>query len=320
MSKATQDPIQAHLNSSNPVQPYKRYVNYIDWWLSLREKLLDGLSGIMVDDVLNAETAGHIPEFEMDPAVDLKRALDAVKIAAIDERGAHVDYAILRESTDYHHYRRAQSPGLKRFDPARLASRQARLAFWINLYNALVMDAVIALGIQRSVAEGKLGLLTFFRRAAYDVGGYRISLDEIEHGVLRGNKGNPFIPGRQFASRDSRLSWVTWPPEPRIHFALNCASRSCPPIQVYTADHLEAQLDLAARNFVDATVRLDQAKQSLIVSSLFKWFKGDFGGQAGVVSFLIDHLPHDGRREWLLKQPYGLRFRYEPYDWSLNTI
>ena len=295
-------------------------MNYIDCWLCLREKLLDGLSGIKVDDVLNVETAGHIPEFEMDPAADLKRALDAVKIAATDDSGLHVDYVALRKSTSYQNYHLSISPRLKAFNPARLASRQARLAFWINLYNALVMDAVIALGIQHSVAEGKLGLLTFFRRAAYDVGGYRISLDEIEHGVLRGNKGNPFIPGRQFASRDSRLSWVTWPPEPRIHFALNCASRSCPPIQVYSADHLEAQLDMAARNFVDATVRLDQAKQSLIVSSLFKWFKGDFGGQAGVVSFLIDHLPHDGRREWLLNLPYGLRLLYEPYDWSLNTI
>ena len=319
MSKATQDPILARIKPSNPVQHNEGKVGHIDWWLGLRDKLLNGLSGIKSDNVLNVETAAGIPESGMDPAADLKRILDSIKIAAIDDRGAHVDYAALRESTSYQDYRRTDSPRLKGFDPAGLGSRYEQLAFWINLYNALVMDAIIALGIQRNVTEGRLGLLTFFRRAAYDVGGFRISLEEIEHGVLRGNKGNPYIPGRQFTSRDPRLGWVIWPPEPRIHFALNCASRSCPPIQVYSAEHLEAQLDMAARNFVDANVRLDQNKQSLTVSSIFQWFKGDFGGQAGVVSFLINYLPRDRRQEWLTTHQDEIQLRYEPYNWGLNT-
>jgi hypothetical protein len=152
------------------------------------------------------------------------------------------------------------------------------------------------------------------------VGGYRISLDDIENGILRGNRGHPFIPGRQFAAADPRLSWMIWPPEPRIHFALNCASRSCPPFQVYTADQIESQLDLAARSFVDVNVKLNPAKQLLVVSSIFHWFKGDFGGQDGIISFIIDHLPYDGRRAWLTKYKDIIRLRYKPYDWRLNTI
>jgi hypothetical protein len=288
-------------------------------WIGLRERLFNGLSGIKVDDALNVVTAGPVPDYGIDPAADLKRALDSIIIAAVDGSGARLDYAALRESSAYQHYRNALSPGLKGFDPMILESRQERLAFWINLYNALVVDAVIALGVQRSVNEGKLGLLTFFRRAAYNVGGYRISLDEIEHGILRGNLGHPFIPGRQFAPLDPRLSWVIWPAEPRIHFALNCASRSCPPIQVYSADHLEAQLDMATRSFVDANVKLDSSKKILVVSSIFRWFKGDFGGQAGIIPFVIDHLPFDGRWAWLSKNQDAIQLSHEPYDWRLNT-
>jgi hypothetical protein len=191
------------------------------------------------------------------------------------------------------------------------------MAFWINLYNALMMDAVIFFNVHHSVAEGHLGQLTFFRRAAYNVAGLRVSLDDIEHGILRGNRGHPFLPGPHFTSRDARLAWVL-PLDPRVHFALNCASRSCPPIQVYSADHLEVQLDLAARDFIDSDMKLNPAKNLLVVSSLFQWFKGDFGGRDGIVSFLIDHLPFDERRAWLSKNKDAIKLRYAPYDWNLN--
>ena len=319
MSRSEQGPTQGQIQSSNPVQHVEDQISNFDRWIGLRDKFLDVLSGIKEDDVLNVATAGSIPEYGVDPAAELKRALDLVKITAVDECGAYVDYAALKDSPAYQHYRDRLSPGLIGFDPTTLKSRGERLAFWINLYNALVMDAVIAQGIQRSVIEGKLGLLTYFRRAAYNVGGYRISLDEIENGILRGNRGHPYIPGKQFSARDRRLSWMIWPTEPRIHFALNCASRSCPPFQVYTADQIETQLDLAARNFVDANVKLDPDKQLLVVSSIFRWFKGDFGGRDGIVAFILNHLPFDGRRAWLTKYKDVITLRYEPYDWRLNT-
>ncbi len=321
MSRSGQVQTHGQTQSSNPVQHVEVQISNFDRWIGLREKFLDVLSGAKEDDVLNVAIAGSIPEYGADPAAELKRALDdLIKITALDESGAYVDYAALKDSRAYQHYRNRLSPGLMNFDPTTLISRGEQLAFWINLYNALVMDAIISLGIQRSVIEGKLGLLAFFRRAAYNVGGYRISLDEIENGILRGNRGHPFIPGRQFAACDPRNEWVIWPPEPRIHFALNCASRSCPPFQVYTADQIETQLDLAARNFVDANVKLEPDKQLLVVSRIFQWFKVDFGGQGGIYTFLMDHLPVDGRRAWLTKYKDVITLRYEPYDWHLNTI
>ncbi|MFU8770878.1 MAG: DUF547 domain-containing protein [Anaerolineales bacterium] len=318
MSRWGHDPHRARLISNNTVQHSEIGGSVSDWWIRLREKCLNRVSGIQEKDVLNVITAGSIPIHGKDPAAELKRALDSVKDTAMNENGDRVDYASLKHSSIYQDYHINCSPGLMRFDPTTLKSRGEQLAFWINLYNVLVIDAVIALGIQRSVIEGLLGMLSFFRRAAYNIGGLRINLDEIEHGILRGNRGHPYIPGKQFTSRDPRHNWVIWPPEPRIHFALNCASRSCPPIQVYSADHLDVQLDLAARNFVDANVRLDQKKQSLVTSSLFKWFMSDFDGRSGVIAFLIDHLPDDQRQAWITEHRSRLKLRFEPYNWDLN--
>jgi hypothetical protein len=211
------------------------------------------------------------------------------------------------------------SPSLRSFDPALLASDAERMAFWINLYHVLVMDAVISFGVKRSVAEGWLGLMAFFRKAAYNVGGHRLSLNDIEHGILRGNAGHPLAPGPHFASSDPRRAWMIQNPDPRIHFALNCASHSCPPIRIYSAENLDSQLDLATRSFVDADIKLNPARQVLVVSSIFRWYAHDFGGREGVISFLIDHLPHNGIRAWLGVHRDDLRLQYEPYDWSLNN-
>jgi len=316
MSRSTRVQFHAPQRSGNPVQHYDRQGRHLDWLIDLREKLLNGLSGIKSGDVLNVIPAGSLPEIGGDLAADLKRALDRIKSAAIDESGAHVDYATLRASAAYQEFRRVCSPHLRTFDPAEM-TYAGQMAFWINLYNALVMDAVIAFNVHHSVGEGRLGRLTFFRRAAYNVAGLRVSLDDIEHGILRDSRGHPFLPGPHFTSKDARLTWVL-PLDPRVHFALNCASRSCPPIQVYSAENLEAQLDMAARNFVDANIKLDLSQEVLIVSSIFRWYQGDFGGQIGVVSFLIDHLPSDVHRDWLLKNKDAGRLRYKPYDWNLN--
>ena len=97
-------------------------------------------------------------------------------------------------------------------------SQDARLAFWINLYNALVVHSVLESGVEDSVREQE----GFFDRYAYRVGGLTFTPNDIEHGVLRGAK---FEPG------DARAAHVAPRLDPRLHFALNCASAGCPPIR-----------------------------------------------------------------------------------------
>lgn len=306
--------------SGNELLGSKRF-SLGDRLLNLRESLLNLVTGTRQDDVLNEiDDPGSLSkEAGIEITGELKRFLDMAKINSIDEGGLHVDYDSLRDSPPYLEYRQSYSPRLRYFNPAVLSSREEQLAFWINLYNTLIMDGVIAKKITHSVGSNPLRLLAFFRKTAYNVGGLRMSCDDIEHGILRGNRGHPMLPGPQFPTSDTRFAWTINPVDVRIHFALNCASRSCPPIQVYTPENIDAQLDLAARNFVNTDLRVDPEGHKVHLSAIFSWFKSDFGGQSGVIDFLIEHLPEDDRQTWLIEHRDTLSFKYKPYDWGLNS-
>jgi len=289
-----------------------------DVWIRSREGILDRLTGIHPERVLNPVPAGSISEMDERLAGELKMALSTMSAEAISADGAYVDYSALRSSSAYAGYRQLCSASLRLFDPSRLSSQDARRAFWINLYNSLVLDAVINFGVRSSVTESRLGVLTFFRRAAYNINGLRVSLDDIEHGILRGNRGHPYLPGEHFASHDPRLAWAL-ELDPRIHFALNCASRSCPRIGYYTTEDLDAELDLATRTFIHNSVHFDPQSRALQVSSILRWYRTDFGGKQALVDFLIDALPQGARREWLIENRPSAQIQYTKYNWALNS-
>ncbi len=296
-----------------------------DLLIPLREKLLDLVSGSDRARTLNQATAPvrsrvEVPDadpMDGDPAAELRDLLHEVLSKGLGDHGGNVNYAALRASPLYGDFRHCTEK-LRAFDPSTLSDRNARLAFWINLYNTLVTDAVIALGVKRSVTEQRGGI-SFFRRAAYIVGGQRMSCDDIEHGILRANRGHPLYAGRQFGSSDVRLKRVIEPFDARIHFALNCASRSCPPIRVYSAEKVDSQLNLATRSYLAAHVRILPEQNALHLSSIFKWFQSDFGGREGMLDFLLAHLSDDERREWLMQNRRTARLRYASYDWRLNN-
>jgi hypothetical protein len=194
------------------------------------------------------------------------------------------------------------------------------LAFWINLYNALVIHAVIQENVQNSVTESWLGILSFFQRAAYTVGGLRFSLTDIEHGILRDNRGFPYFPGTHFSSNDPRQKLVIHEKDPRIHFALNCASNSCPPIGVYSPESLDIQLDIASKNFIHGDLLINKESKTITISSIFRWYQVDFGDIKGVLEFLINHLDDLADQAWLRNHQSNIRVRYHPYDWSLNRL
>jgi hypothetical protein len=292
-----------------------------DRLIVIRESVLDYVTRTNPDEVLNrADNVPHIPgEADKELPAQLKRFIDIVKIDAMDEYGLNLDYETLRGSSAYAAYQKSCSPRLKHFDPQILTSKQEKLAFWINLYNALVIDGVISKHVEKSVGSNSLELLTFFRQTSYNVAGYRMSCDDIEHGILRGNRGHPMLPGRQFPFTDVRNEWVIKPVEVRIHFALNCAGRSCPPIQVYTAEDIDAQLDLATRNFVNTDLKIDPESEKVQLSAIFNWFKEDFGEGEGVIDFLLKYLPDGDRKSWLLEHRDSVGFEYKEYDWGLNS-
>jgi len=246
-------------------------------------------------------------------AADIKRALTMLKAEAFDEASATFDYTRVRVSETYCVLRECTGR-LNHFDPASLVTREERLAFWINLYNALVLDAVICFDVHDRVTKD----LGFFRRAAYRVGGMRFSADDIEHGILRGNRHHPLLPFPQFARDDPRLAFSIQPMDPRIHAALNCASRSCPPIAVYAAEHLDAQLDQAMRALVNGAVEVDMTNALVCLSPIFRWYAMDFGGREGVIEQIVCELNDETSREWLAMNRHRVRIEHSRYDWGLN--
>ena len=288
-----------------------------DTLISGREIVLDLLSGSNKRRVVNRNLATSSMQPSAELAEKLKQTLDDLKLSVMNAEGTSVDYDALRTSEAYEKYHDECLSVLNSFDPDLLSSTEARRAFWINLYNALVIDAVIDLGVKKSVAEGRLGMLTFFRHAAYSVNGKRVSLEDIEHGILRGNKGNPYVPGVHFRSSDARFKWAL-PLDPRVHFALNCGGKSCPPIRSFAAEKLDEQLDIAARSFVNGTVDIEPGSGMVAASKIFSWYAGDFGGRNGVVDFLIHHLPNGNRREFITTNRESIVLSYKAYDWSLN--
>ena len=190
-------------------------------------------------------------------------------------------------------------------DPS--APRAARLAYWVNAYNALTLRHVMRYPGLESVAVVPQGSprYTFFKQKAHMVNGALRSLDEIEHQILRPNFKDP-----------------------RVHAALNCASRSCPPLAStpYRAATVDEQLDAAARRFVNDSARHQLTARPPELSKIFEWFGDDFRGtypssHEGVIAFIKRFADPSALRGSALTQESTtapVRVVFKPYDWALN--
>lgn len=174
-------------------------------------------------------------------------------------------------------------------------SRPEQLAYWINLYNVSVVGVVVdnyPVESIRDVSTDPIVRLNVFKKPYVRVKGGTMSLDDIEHRKIR----EPFK-------------------DPRIHFAINCAAESCPPIrpEPYVGVRIDRQLDDQTRRFLDGSVRLEG--NVLHVTKIMDWFEDDFeqwGG--GTVSFLKKHLSPDKARRIGAK----VELDYDDYSWKLN--
>lgn len=184
---------------------------------------------------------------------------------------------------------------LKTFDADKLASREAKLAHWINVYNALILWSFAKdYPQEKDRLKNPLRRAAYFYRRKFLVGGRERSLADIEDNSLR----------KLFK-------------EPRIHFAIVCASASCPYLakKVYEAGDVMQRLEEDAIRFLTAerNVKVDTAKKTVTVSEIFKWFRADFGGsEAAVLRFLGRYI-----KTARLDEP-GWRLRYFGYNWSIN--
>ena len=222
--------------------------------------------------------------------------------------GGWVDYAGLRQDR----------PALKSYldtlrivDVAKLPSDAARLAFWINAYNAFTLNDVLEYVDGKTYSVKKVD--GFFDRNKHPIAGESLTLDEIErHG------------------RDMH--------DPRIHFAVNCASASCPKLRpfAYTAAELDHQLDQVTREFFTDSgrgLRLQRDGNTVFLSPILKWYAGDFSGATSttgqllslaraalsgdnVIEFVANHVSKDVAAYIRERRP---TVKYMDYDWTLNS-
>jgi hypothetical protein len=247
--------------------------------------------------------------------VALTLAMADLKARFIDVEKGVVHYRAIRSSEEFERYKDL-TKGLRLFDLRSLRKQNQKLAFWINIYNTAVIHGVIELGLEKSVKEAS----GFFNRLMYEIGGFRFSLNAMEHGILRGNRRRPYGFLRPFRKKDQRMEFVIIPFDPRIHFALVCGARSCPPIGFYEADQIDFQLQLAAVSFINSTqVKVLPKERTILISKIFKWYKADFGGSdSTLIDLLLRHLDEGERKTFLQKNRDHLKIRYQPYDWNLN--
>lgn len=178
-------------------------------------------------------------------------------------------------------------------------------AFWINLYNGYTQVLL------KNDPEKYKNRNSFFKSKQIEVAGMLLSLDDIEHDFLRRSKikwslghFNKLFPSKR--EKELRVDKVDY----RIHFALNCGAKSCPPIAFYNNKTLDAQLELATKAYLNGEAEWDAKKNRLQLPAIMGWFRADFGGKNGMTEILKQHniIPAD-------EKP---KIKFKDYDWTLE--
>jgi hypothetical protein len=247
----------------------------------------------------------------MDPERQIAEALEGVRAAHFNASGSACDYAALAASAERGRLA-AVFAQLASFDPKRVRI-PAQTAFWLNVFNAAVLRDAPELALADSVRE----VQGFFERRRLKVGGLVYSLDDIEHGLLRGNVpkfGRLRPPMRR---DDPRLAHMPLAYDERMHFAMYSASRSSPAFRVFDAGKLDVQLEAATAEYVRRNVQVERAGALVVLPRLFYWYAADFGGEQAALEFALARLD-DETVELVDRRRGRVKIRYAEFDWTLN--
>ena len=208
------------------------------------------------------------------------------------------DYGALKANAEDREKLGAYLMSLAALDP-RTYAKDEQMAYWINLYNALTVFVIVPRYPVDSIKDIKSGLIDFGpwnlpllpMQAAQ---GERLTLNQVEHGILR----------------------PIWR-DPRIHYAVNCASIGCPNLaaEAYRSDNLERLLEQGAKSYINHPRGAQVTDGEVLVSSIYNWFKADFGGTDDGV---FAHLTRYARSELATALADYDSFDHD-YDWSLNA-
>ena len=187
-----------------------------------------------------------------------------------------------------------------------LQTDEQKLAFWVNIYNAYILE------ILRENPEKYNDRREFFKADQIPIAGELRSFEKIEHGLIRKSQW-PYGLGlirKWFPNKFERKLRVT-KRDYRIHFALNCGAKDCPPVAIYTPERLDEQFDISTKRYLERTTLFKKESNTARVTPLFSWFRGDFGCKSGVRDILRNY-------EIVPETEDKLNIEYKNYDWTLD--
>lgn len=186
-----------------------------------------------------------------------------------------------------------------------LDSNDKKLAFWVNIYNAYIQ---VILQKNPDLYQDRS---EFFKKDQISIAGETISFEKIEHGIIRKSQweyGLGFV-GKLFPGEFEKRLRVD-EPDYRIHFALNCGALDCPPVAIYEWERLDEQFSKGTSKYLKRTTDYNATEKKVMVTALFSWFRGDFGGVDGVKDIL--------KGQKLIPTTKGIDIDYKNYDWTLK--
>lgn len=250
-------------------------------------------TGAKAEVYVGQRTAGRVALNDVDHST-----WDKLLRKHVDKDG-YVDYTTWHRSSDDRHALARYLNSLSRGNPSAKTSNDGKLAFWINAYNAVTIHGILREYPTSSIRDhtAKLFGYNIWKDLQIYVAGRPYSLEHIEHQILR------------------RMS------EPRIHFAIVCASIGCPRLlnRAYTVDNIQKQLESNAKDFFSRAqnFRYDSSKQQFYVSSILDWFDEDFGSnRSDQLRTISKWLPDQTSRSTAGRGKGSVSFL--DYNWSLN--
>lgn len=182
-----------------------------------------------------------------------------------------------------------------------LSHDDLKKAFWINIYNAYFLILKKEFDYEKP---------HIYRKKLFKIAKVKFSLDDVEHGILRKYRYKyslGFFKNIFYSKLIKKLAVHNI--DYRIHFALNCGAKSCPPIAFYKADLLNKQLNTATQSFLKAETEFYDIMKEVHITSLFKWYLMDFDGTKGIQNIY---------KEQLNKNIEGYKLVYKDYCWDEN--
>ena len=186
-----------------------------------------------------------------------------------------------------------------------LTNNTKKKAFWLNIYNTYVQYLL------KENPDLYKDRSRFFKDERFTIAGEKMSLDDVEHGMIRDSRvklsyGHLKDPFASKFEKKFRVSEVDW----RIHFALNCGAKSCPPVSFYKVDTLDEQLEKSAQAYLKREVKFNQKENKVYVPRLMDWFRADFEGKDGIIKILKSYQ--------LIPTSSDPEVEFLDYNWELD--